>query len=211
MSSLGKCFLFYLKYPAEMDRLYESDEPNTDGLQDAESVLEKVRRVGDAASREGAELLSACASRIEDHFRGVGTIRRIRRKLETTWSLAYKIAPNGSSPKNIQTGLLVDVHKSHLIPWVWCRGGRRAEDELVSILGAGTRGASLDWGPGHVVLAEIGIPVPDNLEEEVDSAPLVAQVQRAFASITREQIEAITTIANDVEDDDDRDSKVKES
>src|SRR5690349_16708749 len=61
MATLGKCLLFYLKYPVEVDRLYEADEPNVEGLPNPEQVLERVRRVADAANREAAQLLEACA------------------------------------------------------------------------------------------------------------------------------------------------------
>ena len=32
MANLGKCLLFYLKYPAEMARLYHAEEPKVEGL-----------------------------------------------------------------------------------------------------------------------------------------------------------------------------------
>ena len=52
MAEVGNCLRFYLKYPAEMERLYDTDEPVTDGLPNPDETLGKVRRVGDAASRE---------------------------------------------------------------------------------------------------------------------------------------------------------------
>ena len=59
MANFGKCLLFYLKYPAEMDRLYETDEPDVDDLPDAESLMERISIVGDTASREAAAKLTA--------------------------------------------------------------------------------------------------------------------------------------------------------
>jgi hypothetical protein len=50
MATLGKSLLFYLKYPTEMERLYEAEEPNVKGLPNPDQVLEKVKLVGDAAN-----------------------------------------------------------------------------------------------------------------------------------------------------------------
>ena len=72
MAELGKCLLFYLKYPAEMARLYETEEPDTDGLSNPNETLGKIRRVGDAGSREGAELLEVCFEAVKPHFDALG-------------------------------------------------------------------------------------------------------------------------------------------
>jgi hypothetical protein len=58
VGNLGKCLLFYLKYPAEMERLYEAEKPNVKGLPNPDQILKKIKLVGDAASREAADLLS---------------------------------------------------------------------------------------------------------------------------------------------------------
>ena len=73
MAILGKCLLFYLKYPAEMERLYEPEEPKVEGLPDPDKLLQKIRRVGATASREAADFLELCAPRIEQHFRGISS------------------------------------------------------------------------------------------------------------------------------------------
>lgn len=65
MAMLGRCLAFHLKYPAEMARLYWTEEPDHEGLQDAERVLRMIRVVGDTACREAADFLSACAERLE--------------------------------------------------------------------------------------------------------------------------------------------------
>jgi hypothetical protein len=41
MAHLGKCMLFYLKYTAEMERLYESEKPKVEGLPNPDQVLKK--------------------------------------------------------------------------------------------------------------------------------------------------------------------------
>jgi hypothetical protein len=69
MANLGKCLLFYLKYPVEMERLYEAAEPKVEGLPDPDRTLQKITRVGDAAYREAVELLEACVPGIDEHFR----------------------------------------------------------------------------------------------------------------------------------------------
>ena len=62
MAKLGKCLVFYLKYQAEMDRLYwrpreTREEPSIEGLKDKDNVLSMIKRVGDAACREAADFV----------------------------------------------------------------------------------------------------------------------------------------------------------
>ncbi len=67
MTPLGKALVFYLKYMAEMDRLYadlaEGEERDLTGLEDAEQLLERARSVGDAASNEVVDFLGLCRQR----------------------------------------------------------------------------------------------------------------------------------------------------
>src|SRR5262245_22106096 len=97
MASLGKCLVFYFKYGAEMDRLYwqpreTAKEPSVDGVPDKERVLSMIERVGNAACREAGAFLEACAERIEPHLHTVAAARRIRRNLEQTWALEWRLS-----------------------------------------------------------------------------------------------------------------------
>lgn len=195
MASIGKCLLFYLKYWAEMGRLYDEDEPNVDGLPDPDRTLEKVWAVGDAACREVAEFLETFAPGIEAHFRPISTVERVRNNLENMWELRFRVTPKRVPNRRFEVGVSVD--RGVLLPWVWCHGGRRAEDGVIAALGRGFRTATLglDWWAGSVSLAKIMIPVPDRLDAPVPVEPLVAQVQQAFASFTADEVKAIAAIA----------------
>ena len=76
MAMLGKSLVFYLKYGPQMEHLYgepkESGEPpDIEGLVDAERVLQMAGAVGDAACREVADFLFACANRVGEHFQAL--------------------------------------------------------------------------------------------------------------------------------------------
>jgi hypothetical protein len=90
---------------------------------------------------------------------------------------------------------MIDTYRQALIPWVWCRGGRRAEDEILRILERGFKSASREWSSGTIALMEIKIPVPERLDEPVACDPLIAQVTQSFASFTAQEVRAIVTVA----------------
>ena len=195
MANLGKCLLFYLKYAAEMERLYEAEEPKVEGLLNPDQVLEKIKLVGDTANREVAEFLETCAPRIEEHFRAISTVQRTR--IKDMWGLNFKVAPKKATGRQFAVGVQIDSNRAAVIPWVWCRGGRRAEDEVLRILGRGIKSDKLlGWDSGAVGLVEIKIHIPERLEEPVECDSLVAQVQKAFASFTEQDVEAIDGITS---------------
>ena len=71
------------------------------------------------------------------------------------------------------------------------------EDEVVRILGRGIKSDKLvGWDSGAVGLVEIKIHIPERLEEPVECDSLVAQVQKAFASFTEQDVEAIDGITS---------------
>ena len=79
MAMLGRCLTFYLKYWAEMERLYadpkpSNEKPDLQELQDAERVLNMVRVVGDTACREAADFLEACAEEIELRLQAISKL-----------------------------------------------------------------------------------------------------------------------------------------
>lgn len=195
MANLGRCLLFYLKYPAEMERLYEADEPRTDGLSNPDQVLERIKLVGDTAGREAAEFLESCAPGIVERFPPIGKLERVRNSLEDSWDLRFRVLPKKATKLRVEIGVYIDYRRAALAPWLWCRGGRRVEDEVVRILNRGTKAATLGYHSGTVRLAEIKIPFPEGLEEPVECSSLVAQVQQAFVSLTAQEIKAIVGIA----------------
>ncbi len=197
MANLGKCLLFYLKYPAEMERL-TAKEPKVEGLPNPERVLEKINLVGAAANREAAEFLKSCVQGIEEHFKAISApVQRINNNLEKTWDLSFKVAPKEAPDRLFRIGVCIDTDRRALIPYVWCSGGRRTENEIFHrILSRGINAAALKWGAGSVGLAEIKILIPERLEEPVACDSLVTKVQEAFASFTAQEVEAIAAIAS---------------
>src|SRR5216683_6925355 len=76
MTPLGKPLVFYLKYMAEMQGLYEPEyeggKLDLTGLEDANHFREMARTVGAAASEQAADFLELCGKGIEEHFNGLG-------------------------------------------------------------------------------------------------------------------------------------------
>jgi hypothetical protein len=197
MASVGKCLLFYLKYPAEMERLYLEDEPDVSGLPDADRNLIKIRLVGDTACREAADLLEACVPAVEQHFRSIGLVQRIRRNAEHWWDFEFRVRRKAAD-RRFTIGVNIIEDRKCLLPWIWCPGRRKAEEEVMRILGRGSTVvvSALGWNRGSVELAEIPIPIPERWDEPVAREPLVAEVQQAFASFTRDEVKAIAAVAN---------------
>ena len=194
MSELGKCLLFYLKFPAEVDRLYVADESNTEGLPNAKRVLEKIKLVGDQANRDVADFGELLAPPIEGHFRTICEITRARTNTSQKWDFRFVVSPRSDLGNRFEVGVYIDHVRAALFPWVSCSGGRRVEDELFRIIGRGIKSAARDGCPGTIGLAEITIPLPERLDEPVACEPLVAQVARCFASITAQHVERIAAI-----------------
>ncbi|MBI3409334.1 MAG: hypothetical protein HY040_13400 [Planctomycetes bacterium] len=203
MAKLGRCLVFYLKYPAEMNRLYwdprETDEnPDVSGLSDAENVLPMIKRVGDAACHEAAALLDECIGRIEPQLQSIGNARRGRDNLERTWSVQWRLSPKKQDARTFYVGLYIDEAKCALVPWVWCRGGRRVEDEVTKILGRGIQGRSFDstMNAGFVALglAKVELPAPPH-EFDVEQEAVVAGVCENFSTLTAADVKAIARIA----------------
>lgn len=201
MVKLGKCLVFYLKYPAEMNQLYwdpreTGEKPRLNGLKDSEKVMTMIESVGDAACREAAAFLETCAERIEPQLQSVGAAHRKRRNLETTWAMEWKLIPKRLTAK-IYVGVWINEHLGEAIPWIWCRGGRRAEDEMTKILGRGIKARStsdLTKSPGLVALARVRVNVPTAPHDfDVDQDPLVAQVCKAL-SFDAGELKAIARI-----------------
>jgi hypothetical protein len=177
-----------------MERLFETEVPKVQGLANPDQVLEKVKLVGQAASREAAEFLDICSPGIEEHFRAICSVERVRTNLEKSWGLRFRVAPKDGTDRAFEIGVYIDSYRAAVIPWIWCRGGRRAEDEVIRILGAGIKSGTLKYGCGVVGLKEIKIPIPEGFEKPVEYDSLVAQVQQAFALFGAEEVEAISAI-----------------
>src|SRR5258708_5453484 len=76
MTPLGKPLVFYLKYMAEMNRLYglleEGEKPDLTGVDDAEQVRVMARSVGAVAYEHVVDFLELCGKGIQSHFESLG-------------------------------------------------------------------------------------------------------------------------------------------
>src|SRR5262245_11066916 len=98
MPTLGKCLVFAIKYAPEMNQLYWSprqsgEVPEVHGIAQSDDVLKMIQAVGEAAGREVAIFLEACNEGIEQHFQSISVIRKVRKKLEVTWSSTFDVSP----------------------------------------------------------------------------------------------------------------------
>ena len=201
MAKLGKSLVFYFKYPAEMDRLYwqprqTGEEPNADGLKEKEEVLAMIRRVGDAACRDVATFLEACTLQIEPHLQSIGIATRCRNTLERRWEIRWGLSSKRAPERKFEVGVYIDEQIRAIVPWVWCRGGLRAENEVVKILGRGLGSRTLNnhTSSGTVLLSPVDVTIPIGPQDfEVDQDPLVQKVCEAL-TITAADVKAIAAI-----------------
>jgi hypothetical protein len=196
---LGKALEFYLRYPAEMEALYDLDYPQLrDDLEDADHVVRQAATIGDAACAEAADLVSGCRGAVEMALRkhvAVKYFNRKRRSLLEKWSISFKVWRKGErEPKrSVWAGVAIYPMAAGLIPWIWVRGGRLAEKCLASILAAK---GSLDSSKlGEKEEGTVGFkPVSLLASPAPDLGSWDQQVGQAFASVTAEEWERILSI-----------------
>jgi hypothetical protein len=212
MAELGKTLVFYLKYTAEMNRLYadleEGEERDLTGLDNAESVLEMARAIGDAACARVADFLTLCGKVIEDHFTGLGIAtlakKRTRRFVEKYWQWEAQISLSSvptiwcgvsvGAPPDVRISLANDVC-GVVIAYLWPpKGGRKAADGIWEILGGWPHSRGVE-GPMQytnvVTLACIPIKPKPLASFDVDRDPLIAEVMKTFARIGAKETKAI--------------------
>jgi len=204
MTPLGESLVFYLKYPAEMFRLYEKPEylgeqPDLEGLADAERVRAMARAVGEAAYREAADFLQDYADKIEDHFNRLGIVNLVTRARPSTilrdWNWYVTVKSTSAREGWFQCGLYIQDQDGTLIPWLWRRGGRVWEEAVKERLGA--RVHSLSGGgvlsnSGSVALAHIPIFATSEKTDDVDRDVLIAKAVGAFTALQAADVEAIS-------------------
>jgi hypothetical protein len=212
MTPLGKPLVFYLKYTAEMNRLYahdEDEEPDLSGLEDQERVREMVRVVGAAAYEQAADFLELCGKAIEQHFAGTGKASLTKRKKRSTvrdswgWGAKFDVpsVPGGSFSAGVFIAAPPDT--SHplpvgacgvVVPWLWTKGGRRGADEVWKILGGQAHSrcdGDLVEAGGDIALACIPVQAnpPDSFDADRDS--LVSEVAKTVGRIGAKEVKAI--------------------
>ncbi|MHB1424568.1 MAG: hypothetical protein ACYC3I_15465 [Gemmataceae bacterium] len=218
MTPLGKPLVFYLKYLAEMNRLYGDptyyggEEPDLTELAHAEQVREKAQSVGAAAYEQVADFLLLCGRRIEEHFTGLGvatlTNKRTRTYVVRNWVWGARVNVSSvtdgwffcgayvSAPPEVRIALPQDVC-GIVVPWLWSRGGRKGEDAIWKVVGswADSRGGErVDNDRGTVTLSCIPLKPEPPESFDVDRDLLIAEVMKTIARIGAEETKAIATV-----------------
>jgi hypothetical protein len=222
MTPLGKSLVFYLKYMAEMNRLYghveEGKEPDLTGLDPAQQVLEMARTVGAAAYEQVADFLELCGEGIEDHFASLGIATLDKKKNRAfvkkrwSWSIDVGIVNGGwfscgvwvTAPPEVRIPLDTDVC-GVVVPWLWSKGGRKGEDAVGVILDGwphSRAGEGLVEDRGTVALACIPIKAQPPGSFDADCDPLIAEVTKTVAQIGAEQTKAIASLAAGLKESD---------
>jgi hypothetical protein len=214
MTQLGEALVFYLKYMAEMERLYGipeqygGEEPNLTEPGDAAHVREMARGVGAAACEKAADFLELCGKGIVDHFTGLGAAianKRKRAYVLREWYWWVHVRPPSarggwfscavfvSAPPEIRISLDKDVC-GVVVPYIWLKGGRKAADAVSTILSGWSlsrAGEGLVDDNGAVALARIPIKPQPTESFNVESDRLVDEVARTVARIGTKQMKAI--------------------
>jgi hypothetical protein len=215
MTPLGKPLVFYLKYMAEMNRLYghlEGEEQDLTGLANAEQVQEMARTVGAAAFKQAADFLELCGNKIEDHFISLGTAtldnKKKRAAIVNDWHWRAHVRLRSmrdswfacgvtlTAPPEIRVSLEKDVC-GIVVPWLWVKGGRQSEDAVGQLLGGGAHALTdeeLFNARGAVALACIPIKTEPPESFDVDREQLIAEVMKTIARIGAEQTTAIANL-----------------
>lgn len=212
MAPLGKCLVFNLKYPAEMDHLfwkpeYGDEKPDLRSLDDAENVRAMAHIVGSQAAEEAGSFLGQCAEQIAEHWRalkvGKVTGQSRRQKMATQWEFQGRLRVKSSKGVSIWYGAVMEEVRARIVPWLYARGGREWEDLAMSTLGKKRAHSRSGDGAvserGTVALACVPL-LPEGLQGfDVDRDPLVAKVVACFTAIGAKDV---VTLARPVDEDD---------
>ncbi len=225
MTPLGKPLVFYLRHMAEMNHLYAlpeygGEEPDLMGLDDVTRVRAMARTVGAAAFEQAADFLEFCGERISDHFTGlqITTLsnKAKRRNVVRDWSWGRKVhvtpVAGGSfycglfisAPPEVQITLPPDTC-GVVVPWLWAKGRRTAEDTIRTILDGwphSRAGEGLVDEKGTVALACIPIKAKPPESFDVDREELVAAVMEVIERIGAEHAKAIAKVVAGLKEQD---------
>lgn len=212
MTELGKPVVFWLKYMAEMNRLYYPEShagEDVAGLEDADQVKKMAGIVGDVASGQVADFLELCGKAIEKHFADLKIARpgwkRSRSYVKTHWEWESRFDVPSVRGGWFDCGLYltappevrVTLDKNAcgvVVPYLWSTGGRRAADTAWDILGGraySRDGDGLIHSSGTITLACIHIKPQPPKSFEVDRDHLVAEVMKAISRIGAKETKAI--------------------
>lgn len=192
MSEIGKSLVFYLKYFPEMEQAYNEGRgfPGVDPA--------KVKAVGQAASLEAYNLLTACTA---DWFDRLESSRMANFRcskpatVQRNWGIEIDVRPRRqrfSAPLKRQIGLYLE--RDRLIPWAWSRGGVAIEEKIGSLLPSGTKffgSKSYGWMGGSIAISPIEIPWDTARDFNLGADGIIKQTKDALGAISPKFIEGL--------------------
>jgi hypothetical protein len=203
MATLGKSLAFYLRYAAEMDRLYWQPEINGEnidftGLEDAENVRKMACAVGEAATTDATDLLLACGERIENYFGSFKTVTVDKpsrlSSVRRWWSWYTRVRVLSNLQADFWCGVRIHDGEKALVPCLMQDSSRAGEELIMAQLGGRAHsraGDGLVYDRGMVALPPVPIFGRESSESDIDLDPLLTQVVGRFSTITAEDIELI--------------------
>ena len=205
MAMLGEALVFHLQYMVEMNRYLEEG----DRSKLSPDAQEMVRQVGAAAYEQAADFLALCDERIERHFCGLGATlltRRSRRHLRDHWSgnALYKHERTEFSCGAWLTSIpeikvaLPEGACGALVPWLWMKGGKRAEESMWNALKGKAHsrsGEGLVNDRGAIALGLIPV-MRASTGFDVVREPLLDQLSASLRIVGRRELDLFSRFAD---------------
>ncbi|MBI1916474.1 MAG: hypothetical protein HYS12_17330 [Planctomycetes bacterium] len=204
MTPLGKCLVFYLKYPVEMDHLYwepaqTGEKPELRDLEDAEKIRNMAEIVGEKATQEAVDFLEQCANKVQEYLLSLKVLKVVNRSRRTTMARNWGFQASVERDPWVaggwfRYGVFINDCSGIIVPWLWRNGGREWEGLVKKVLRNRAHSGSdgeLVSGGGSVALASIPILGEKQQGFDVDRDALVAKVVDCFAGIRADDVKAI--------------------
>ncbi len=195
MTTLGKCFVFHLKYWQEMDKFYW-EEKTPKGLENADEIMNQIRIIGDQYCVEINEFFKLCGIRMNAYFDKFCKIEKIKTSsidIAGGLEIKYRILKRNGSQKNgrVQLGIYIEEQTSKIYPWIWVKGGKKAENELAQVLlrkRGIIRSDNIGWRPGTIALDCIDIFPEGHTGFDIDAGLLIKRIDKAFRKIKNKDV-----------------------
>ena len=196
MAEIGKSLVFYLKYFAEMQRLYE-ERGTVLGINPRENpeLRKKIEDVGHAAGVEVRRLLELCISDLRDRLLAANVVELIASRdatVEKNWESRFDVQPRKPKKEFKMTWIGITVDDNGLTPWVWCRGGVAVEEKIKSCFAVGVKSYGSkrypEWGSGSVGLETIPVPWESAKDFTVEGDGIIKRTQQVCEAIDPEFI-----------------------
>jgi hypothetical protein len=195
MAEIGKSLVFYLRYFAEMQRLYEEERGAIPGVNPADDpeMRKKIDDIGHAAGIEVRRLLESCISDLRNRLKSENIVKLVSARdatIEKNWEIRFDVQSSKSKKKARMTWIGITVDDKGLTPWVWCRGGLAVEEKIRGCFADGVKsyGSKMypDWGSGSVGLETIPIPWESAKDFTVEGEGIIKRTQQVCGAIDRD-------------------------